>query len=113
MQVREKGTVMPDIVELELLVDGDDHAVDAILSRMPDVQATRARPSRAIDPATAIAIAGGIISLVNGLLDLKKRLTQKAEPERIIVRDIDGRTIDLRNASADEIRAFVAGQATE
>jgi hypothetical protein len=98
---------MADTVTLELAIDTkDEDTLRAIEDALSDVAPERWPDTREI--VTIIAIVSSAITLVNALLDLKKRLSKEVpSPPSIVIRNADRVELTLPNATEETLRALI------
>lgn len=105
---------MPEISEVELVIGSRDEAVvSAITDSLEGVEVTRWREARFIDPVTVLAVGTGVVKLIDALLALKKRLSEKADAPSVEVRTPDGRSISLKNATPELLTAALGTTASD
>jgi hypothetical protein len=98
--------------ELEIVVESDDDAiVGEVRSALSPAEVEQWENARIVDPMTILAVAGGIVQIVNGLLTLRDRLRKKREPPTVRIRNAAGDEVVLVTATPEEIEALVAGRA--
>ena len=86
----------------------DDPIVSSIQATFSDdTEVNILPPHRAVDPITIIGIAAGVVTLINNLIDLSKKVKTREIKTVIIVKNMEGDALDLANASEQEIKDFV------
>jgi len=99
--------------ELEIVVDSSD---DAVLGEVEGALAPslveRWEPARVVDPLTVLAVAGGVVQLVNGLIALRDRLRGQSSAPTVRIRNAVGSEVLLLAATTEELRALVEGEGT-
>ncbi|MEU7606176.1 hypothetical protein AB0B44_35625, partial [Streptomyces sp. NPDC041003] len=55
----------------------DDAVVDSVVESLTELRARRLDRARNIDPMSVVVIAGAVLTLVNGLLDLQGHLRRR------------------------------------
>ena len=100
---------MTDTVTLELAIDTkDEETLRVIEATLSDVAPERWPDNR--DIVTIIAIASSAITLVNALLDLKKRLKKELKsPPSVIIRNADRVELSLPDVTEETLRVLIKG----
>ncbi len=84
--------------------DADATIVDTFRDRMPGVAVGLAPNGRSSDIAQIIEIIGDVASIVAGLIALKSIIPQRPQPIVIVIRDEAGETLELNEATDEDIR---------
>ena len=93
---------------LEAQITGADSGhITAALRADSALTVTAQRKSRSADPATVLAIAGGVITLINSIIQLAQTLREKDEKVIVIIKSFEGKTLSLNEATDDEIKKYV------
>ncbi len=97
---------------LEIAVQSSDpdelSLIEAAL-RAEDLQFERLKPSRVVDPVTLIALAGGVVGLVNGVLALSDRLRSRNAAPIVVVRNEAGDELPVEGISRQELENLIGG----
>ena len=100
---------MTHIQEVELIIESrSDSEIAAIEETLKDLEVTRWRNARVIDPITVLAVAAGVAKLIDGLLALKKRLAARNDSPTVEVKTPDGRSIKLADATPELLAITLA-----
>ncbi|MEU7730846.1 hypothetical protein AB0B78_37445 [Streptomyces sp. NPDC040724] len=101
----------------------DDAVVDSVVESLTELRARRLDRARNIDPMSVVVIAGAVLTLVNGLLDLQGHLrrrgsggeaAERTAPEVVIVvRNENGDAVRLADADRADLQRIVEVDATD
>lgn len=93
---------MTDIQEIELIIGSRNNSeISAIEEALKDLEVTRWRNARVVDPTTVLAVAAGAVELIDALLALKNRLAARNDSPTVEVKTPDGRSIKLTDATPE------------
>jgi hypothetical protein len=102
-------------VQVQLQVDSkqeaDIAAVEDALKGEGDLVIERLRPPRMIDPITILAVAGGIVGLINGLLSLRDRWRARGQRPALTLENEGGEQLALDEATLEQITSFIEAAA--
>ncbi|MFJ4780074.1 hypothetical protein [Streptomyces sp. NPDC088762] len=116
---------MDDYKEVELVIyTPDDAVVDSVVEGLTDLSVSRLGRARAVDPMSVVVIAGAVLTLVNGLLDLQGHLRRLRSADEageraaasevvIVVRNENGDRLPLAGADRAALRQIVEDDPTE
>jgi hypothetical protein len=100
---------MTDIQEVELIIGSrNDSEISAIEETLKDLEVTRWRDARVVDPITVLAVAAGVAKLIDALLALKKRLAARKDSPTVEIKTRDGRSIKLTDATPELLAVTLA-----
>jgi len=96
--------------ELEVVIESaDDEIVGDVERALAPADVSRWEPARVVDPLTVLAVAGGIVQLVEGLLSLRDRLRARPSAPMVRLRNAEGHELALDTATPEDLRALLAG----
>lgn len=100
---------MEEKSQLELIIASDDEqVVRDIEQSLGGVEVVRDDRYRALDALTVLAVAAAAVKLVNELLTLKEKLSGRANPPRITLRNVDGDAVELMTATAEQLQELIS-----
>jgi hypothetical protein len=97
-------------LQLNSLNEAEAAEIEAVLNAAGDLTVQRWRQVRVIDPVTIISVSGGIVGLVNGLLQLRDRWASREKPSGITVENEAGDQIDISRTTRDELETMVRAE---
>jgi len=92
---------------LELQINSQE---EQIISKVKDTlksSDTQMLPRHRSDVVTILGIAATVVKLLSDLLDLYKKIKSKEIKTPIVVRNVDGKSLDLTNTTEKEIEDYV------
>jgi hypothetical protein len=101
---------MKDEQMLEVRIESQDPQVIAeIESALAEVNAKRWEKTR--DLVTILTVTSSVVTLVNALLDLKKRMEKKRSAPKVIVLNVDRKQLAVNEATEASLSELIkAGQ---
>jgi hypothetical protein len=90
---------------VELIIDSTDETfIHEIENHFGESAVTRGRKSRAFDVGIALAVAAGVIKLINELLTLRDKWAKRENAPDITVRTVNGDSISLKDATREQLQ---------
>lgn len=100
--------------QLELIIDSNDDTVTKeIEESLGSIEVVRGRKARVLDPVTILAIAAGVVQLVNELLALQEKLKQRRQLPSVTVRNLRGDSVTLVDATREQLQALVEADSAD
>jgi hypothetical protein len=78
------------------------------MDQLGDLNVHRPRTARTVDPVQILTLAGSVVALINGLLELKERLSRLPSWPKVVVRTEQGEQLTLADANQDAISRIVS-----